>query len=125
MRTPRSRIVARLLFVAFVVVALLALRPAPSPIPENCEIITGIAESVRAGDGPGDVVVQIADDNAYYYINRGLDYGLHLPDLQESLVGQEVTVAYVRHWSTLNLAGRNRHIASISVAGQEIYSEMQ
>ena len=125
MRNPRNRFVVRFLFCIAVLAGLLALRPVNSPTPENCEVIHGVAKAVEPGTGDGDFVVHLANDDARYYINRGIERGLELRDLQESLEGQEITLAYVRHWSTLNLAGHNRHIARISVDGQEIYSEMQ
>ena len=125
MRTPRIRIFARIIFSFLVLAGLLALRPVSTPTPENCDVITGIAEEIRVGDGEADIVVQMADDDAYYYINRGLESGLELSELRQSLEGHQITLAYVRHWSTLNLSGRNRHIAQISVGGEEIYSEMQ
>ena len=108
-----------------VLAGLLALRPVNAPTPDNCEVVRGIAKTVESGRGDGDIVVRIANDDSNYYINRGLDRGLNLSTLQESLEGQEITLSYVRHWSTLNLAGHNRHIARISVDGEEIYSEMQ
>ena len=103
------------LFLAFVPVAPATL--------ENTVEISGKVQAIKEG-GPQDVVIKLSDDPHHYYINRGLEQGLELKDLQKRLEGEEITLRYVKHWSLLNPSGRVRPVAYLSHEGREIFDMM-
>lgn len=97
--------------------------PLPAASSSNCEPVEGKVVKVENGSGASDVVIVLANDNAYYYINRGLDRGVKLDALAKQLVDKTVTVYYIKHWSILNFSGKTRHVARIVVNDEVAYNE--
>jgi hypothetical protein len=107
----------------FLVLLAYSVMPLPMANPSNCGAVVGKVESVKAGDGPGDILVTFSGDNDYYYINRGLENGIRLEVLSKQLVDKTAKVYYIKHWSLLNFNSKTRHIARIEVGEQLVYNE--
>jgi len=86
------------------------------PSPEGCTLKEVQVKRVYEG-GVKDVV--FADDSGEtYYINRGLENGLQLAELEDLVVDKNVTL----HLANV-IYGTTAHIAQLAVDGQVIYTE--
>ena len=73
------------------------------------DTVTGIYEG-----GVKDVVFSLKHHKSYY-INRGLENGLHLDSLRKQVMGKRVTISY---------ASPTTHINRFEKGGRVIYSEL-
>lgn len=103
---------------------ILALRPIEPSTLSDCIRVDGIIAAIDTNGGPSDVSIYIKGDNSYYYINRGLEKGLQLGDLQSNLVGQHCTLFYADHWTPLDPFGTHRHVTKIQVKETAVYNEV-
>ena len=111
-----------LLVLFLILFFILALRPVPS-LPElECEVTTGIVTDLFEG-GEKDIVFRLRGDKRAFYINRGIEKGLILSDLQDRLSGKEVTFKYPKYWSPLDPASRAVHLSKVEFDGITIYAE--
>lgn len=97
----------------------------PKPTKDNCIGVSAWIDEVEAGEGQGDIVIKVKGDKAHYYINRGLEKGLKIENLQKDFLGKEVHLKYIDNWSILDPRNQYRHVASMEVNGNTIYSEIQ
>jgi hypothetical protein len=74
------------------------------------DTVTGIYEG-----GIKDVVFSLKHHKSYY-INRGLENGLHLDSLRKQVMGKQVTISY---------ASPTSHINRFETDGRAIYSELK
>lgn len=113
-----------LLLIGLIILALFTGRPITHADESNTVAVSG--RLVRIAEGSADdVVIQLADDPGHYYINQGLKQGLRPDYLHQALVGQNVELRYVRHWSVLNAKGLVRHVAYLARGELVVYSEME
>jgi len=98
--------------------------PIMSPNESDCTIVRGEVTNLMGNDNTFDISLFLENDDAYYYVNRGLENGLSINELEESLLHQFAEVHYVRHWSLLNFKGKRRHIARIKVGNELLYDEI-
>jgi hypothetical protein len=90
------------------------------PKPEECAIVeTTITKII---EGPSYDILFRNEHGDNFYINRGLQQGLNLEELNTSVLNKTVTL----HLARL-LAGTvtSEHIAQIEVEGQIIYTEFE
>jgi hypothetical protein len=102
---------------------LFSLIPLPKAAPGNCVKVMSKVVKIEPGTGEGDIVLTLANDDAYYYINRGLEYGIKMDVLKVRLLNKEVSLYYIKHWSMLNINGKTRHLARIEVDDALAYNE--
>ncbi len=89
----------------------------------NCLQSIGVVDMVYEG-GVHDIVIHLKDDNQRYYINRGLEKDLTISGLQEKLIGKEVNLCHLKHWSLLKpRANTSGHISELRCESELIYSE--
>ena len=60
---------------------------------ENCMQISGLVTEVSEG-GNKDVVIKIDGSHTAYYINRGLENGVKLKNLQNDLLNKNATLTF-------------------------------
>jgi len=121
-RIPLSLLMAGLclLLVALIFVTLRPLAPATVRNTEEVQ-----ATLIRISEGTShDLLIELKDDPNHYYINRGLEQGLHLQELKNELEGKEIRLRYIKHWSLLNPVGRARPLAQLSADGKAIFNAM-
>ena len=119
------KILTTIIGVCFLVLAILIFRPVP--IPENaedCLVAEGKVTQIFEG-GVKDVVFMLENDETTYYINRGLELGLNLEDLQNTLIGNKVTILYPDYWSPLIPNSTSRHLTILEYNGKDIYNEIE
>ncbi|MDG5490397.1 hypothetical protein [Psychroserpens sp. SPM9] len=86
-----------------------------NPQPEDCVITT--ATITKITEGPSyDIVFH--DDDASFYINRGLEYGLNLDTLNAKVLNKTVTL----HLPKL-FYGTTKHIAQLAIGDEIIFTE--
>lgn len=78
-----------------------------------------IVEKVVAGEGENDIVLITQSNSVQYYINRGLEKGLSIEDLNQKLTNDTVLISYIDHKSILNPQGNYRHVIQLQ-KGQEL-----
>ncbi|MCM5530261.1 hypothetical protein [Parasegetibacter sp. NRK P23] len=117
------KVVYVLLTFLFLTFGFLSFRPLPNASADNCISYSGIVTDVLKGDGEADIVVKLKDCKNYYYINRGIDNGHSVEALKEKLIGQDVELLTISHWTPLDPLSKIRHIAEIRSVGALVYTE--
>ncbi len=98
------------------------LRPIPAPGPGKFDVAESSLLDVREEGGPEDIVLQLADDDRLFYINRGMT--TISPQKIKHLAGEQtVKVYFSNQWSLLDPASQNRHVYAVEAGDQMIYSE--
>jgi len=110
---------------SFFIFAAMIFRPVPIPKDaEDCLVAEGKVVSVYAG-GPNDIKFRLEGDKTTYYINRGLEYGLVLEDLQKELTGNMVKIRYPKYWTPLDPNNSIKHLCILEYNGSEIFNEIE
>ena len=87
-----------------------------NPKPEDCEIKEIQVAKIYEG-GVKDIV--FAEENGdFYYINRGLEQGYTLEDLEAKVLNKKVTL----HLPNI-IMGTSNHIAQLEVGDEIIFTE--
>ncbi|HPR84328.1 MAG TPA: hypothetical protein PL034_02105 [Candidatus Paceibacterota bacterium] len=89
---------------------------------ENSIKITGNLNKIYEG-GVNDICFRLHGDSACYYINRGLEQGLDLEELQRTIGQKEITIWYANYWSLFNIAKNSRHIDQLALGDSIIFTE--
>jgi len=91
-----------------------------SPQPKGCQVIT--IKIIKITEGSSYDIVFHDDGTDKYYINRGLEYGLNLDNLNATVLNKTVTL----HLPKL-LGGlvTSEHIAQLAINDQVIYTEFK
>ena len=114
-----NSIIKKSLFV-LIPLALLALAPSAcvinNPQPEECEVKEVVIASIWEGTSYDIVFRDKGGD--MYYINRGLEQGLTISDLQDRVLNKKVTL----HLPVL-LMGTSEHIAQLAVDEAIVFTE--
>ena len=89
--------------------------------------ITAKLNAITTCCAGGDIIFHLDNqDNSSYYINRGVENGLKLEELQEALLDKEITVSYhKRGWNVLNYRNRAKHICEVRLENKVLYSEIR
>jgi hypothetical protein len=68
----------------------------------------------------------LKNKNGYPYINRGLQVGLNIEELNNKLKGQEVLIKFVDHWTSLDFNKSSPTIAYIEIdkTGEIVYNNI-
>lgn len=118
----RRQIILAVVFSLIFLMTISVFRPVPKCRGDNCLSFSGTVNRVFEG-GEKDVIFQFMESDRLFYINRGLEQGLILEDLQHRLTGKELTVHYARYWTPLDPGGSIKHIASVEFDGQVLFDE--
>ena len=105
------------------VTIVLCLRPVPILAEKDCLVIKGTVSEIYEG-GVKDVVFKLQGQNQSFYVNRGLQRGLSLKELQANLTGREIVLKYPDHWTLLNPNSLSVHISKIEHAGHTVFTEL-
>ncbi len=111
-----------ILSIVIIAFGIVSFKPIIKPSPRNCVIITGTVEQIWASDENHDINIRLQGSDVIYYINRGLESELRTYDLK-SLIGQNIQIYAVKHWTILDPKRKVQHIACIKVGEESLYSE--
>ena len=87
-----------------------------NPNPEDCLRKELTVSSIYEG-GVKDIVFANANGD-FYYINRGLERGLTLAEMEEKVLNKKVTLHLAN-----TLIGTSRHIAQLAVENEVVFTE--
>ncbi len=113
--------IAWVLITILMILAAMALKPLAIGKEEKAISISGVISQVYEA-GEKDVVFILDNSPKKYYINRGLENGLELDNLQK-LINQEVTIKYPKYWTPLDWNNSIRHLSKLEQAEFVIYTE--
>ncbi len=104
-------------------VGILIFRPVPIVKEEYAIVETGTVTRVTSNAG-NDVVFRVKERPRKYYINRGLENGLKLSELQK-LIGQKVVMKYPKYWTPLDWNDEIKHLSKLEHKGQVLFNELK
>lgn len=109
----------------FLIFASMIFRPVS--IPEDpSELLVAEGQVVKIFEGgTHDIAFRLKGDKTMYYINRGMEYGLNLEELQNELTGNNVTIKYPEHWTLLDPKNRVKHLCILEYNGKELFNEIK
>jgi len=87
-----------------------------NPKLEECEVKEIVVTKIYEG-GVKDIVIDNTE-NHLFYINRGLEQGLKIEDLQKHIINKKATLHLAN-----SLVGTSRHIAQLKVGDSIFYTE--
>lgn len=105
------------------ILVMMSLIPVSNPTLDDSEIATGNVELIVEEGGPFDIHIQLINDDHIYYVNRGVEKGLHPGELNEKLAGSDITIHYANHWTPLDPFGKLKPITRITHEEAIIYDQ--
>jgi hypothetical protein len=113
-----------LIFLILFIAAIISFRPISNPEEKDCSKITGTLMKYQYHSDFMDVQLKIDQNDKIYYINHMIDAQKIFPTL-DSLIGKEIVIYAVDHWTLLDPKSRVRHIARITTGDGKriIYTE--
>ncbi|NNK87998.1 MAG: hypothetical protein HKO90_06925 [Flavobacteriaceae bacterium] len=88
------------------------------PGPEDCEIVD--SRIIRITEGSSYDIAVHSENGDHFYINRGLQQGLNLIDLNNAILNKSVTLHLARIMGGLAVS---EHISQIEAKGDIIFTE--
>ncbi|WP_299605069.1 hypothetical protein [uncultured Aquimarina sp.] len=116
--------ISSVLFIIFMWVAIQTFKPIRDVQPDDVIEITGVVTKVEEKSG-FDIAITLENDDHYYYINRGLEQGLTIQQLQEELIGKKVTLYSIHRWTIFTRDKIMGHISKLVVDDRVIFNEIQ
>ena len=110
----------------FLILCAMVFRPVPSATENNTYDIHD--EIVNVFEGPSyDVVFVLKNRKGYPYINRGLENGMNIVELNQKLRGKSVHLKFVDHWTPLDYDKSSPTVAYIKVedSGEIVYNNIR
>jgi len=102
---------------------VLCMRPVPILAEKDCLVLKGTVTKIYEG-GVKDVVIELSGQKQKFYVNRGLQRGLNLTELQSKLTGSEIVLKYPDHWTPLDPGKSIIHISKIEHGGKTVFNEL-
>lgn len=102
-----------------------------SAIPEksnraDTKILKGKLISITSCCSGGDITFHMENDGSKsYYINRGIENGLNVTQLEKDLIGKNITIFYHKNsWNIINFRDQARHICELRTTDKIYYTEI-
>ena len=93
------------------------------PEMEDCSQVEGIVANVS--EGPSyDITIRIRGDERVFYINRGVESGLSVKDLNDLLEGNAVLIHYWDRYPISLISNSSVHITRLEYDGFPLYNEI-
>ncbi|MFD2563234.1 hypothetical protein [Aquimarina rubra] len=112
------------LFVIFMWAMIQTFKPVRNVQPEDVIEITGIVAKIEEGSG-FDIAITLENDDHYYYINRGLEQGLSVEDLQKEILNKKVTLYPIHRWTIFTRDKIMGHISKLMIEDRVIFNELK
>jgi hypothetical protein len=117
-----KKIIFKIILGVLVVFLVLVLIPINTSA-ENSIKVTGVVKSISEA-GTSDLVFELEDKKATYYINRGLENGFTLEKTKNDLIGKKIILFYAKNWTPLAPFGtKTKHITHFVANDSVLYSE--
>jgi len=117
------RVFILFLFLVFTIILFLLVRPV-AITRENSITVNSVIIGVSEG-GLKDIVISLKGARDIYYINKGIEKGLNVDDLNKKLMNKSVTILYAkpRMLSRFGPMTDTRFITELRLDKEIIYSE--
>lgn len=92
---------------------------------DDCEVVEVEINGFHGYDESKDIAVHVKDGEGRYYINRGLEAGLDVAQLEAEALNQKASIHYAKHWSLLNYDRKHRHVSRITVGDKILFNEIR
>lgn len=115
--------VSFVLFVIFMWMMIQTFKPIRNVQPEEVIEIKGKVTKIEEGSG-FDIAITLENDSHYYYINRGLQYGLTIEELQKELLNKNVTLYPIHRWTIFTRDKIMGHISKLMIEDRVIFNEL-
>lgn len=113
-------------FIGFIGLFLLVFgKPITTVRMDDCEVVVAEIDGFRGHEESKDIAVYLKDDDSHYYVNRGLEAGLQIAQLEDVAVNQVASIHYAKHWSLLNYDRKHRHVSRITVGDRVLFNEIK
>ena len=112
-----------LIISSFIILLGFTFRPIQNIEASQCAIAEGTVTAVFES-GEKDIVFELGNRSGSFYVNRGMEKGLSLGALQDTLIGTPVKIWYVHNYSLLTLFSSTKHISRLDIAGQTAFNEL-
>ncbi|WP_405209261.1 hypothetical protein [Aquimarina sp. LLG6339-5] len=114
---------AFVLFIIFITIAFQTFKPIQNVQPDDVIKITGVVSKIEERSG-FDIAITLENDPHYYYINRGLEYGLTIEELQDQILNKKVVLYPIHRWTIFTPDKIMGHIAKLMIDDQVIFNEI-
>jgi hypothetical protein len=108
----------------FCIACLLIFRPVPIIAEEHALTEKGIVASIHSNKG-NDLIFKMKNTSRRFYINRGLELGLELKELENRLINQKVVMKYPDYWTPLDWNNQIKHISKLEHEGEVLFNEFR
>ena len=119
---------AKLILISFsifiFIFAVLIFRPVPIVTENNTIVESGVVSEIYSNKG-NDIIFLLKNNQRRFYINRGLENGLELEHLKETLIGNTIVVKYPKYWTPLDWNNSIRHISKLDFNGKTLFNELK
>ncbi|AXT52303.1 hypothetical protein D1818_16180 [Aquimarina sp. BL5] len=115
--------VSFVLFVIFMWMMIQTFKPIRNVQPDEVIEIKGKVTKIEEGSG-FDIAITLENDSHYYYINRGLQYGLTIEELQKELLNKNVTLYPIHRWTIFTRDKIMGHISKLMIEDRVIFNEL-
>ena len=75
--------------------------------------------------GDKDIVFKLENNDTSFYINRGIELGLKINDLEQELMGKEIVIKYQNYRTILNWYSKSKHISKVEFKDKIIFNEFK
>ncbi|WP_108867588.1 hypothetical protein [Aquimarina aquimarini] len=111
------------LFVIFMIAVVQTFRPVRNVQPEDVMKIEGVVTDIQEGSG-FDILITLKNDAHYYYINRGIQYGLTLDQLRSDILNKTVTLYGIKRWTIFTRDKNMGHISKLTIDDVVLFNEI-
>ncbi|WP_299259698.1 hypothetical protein [uncultured Aquimarina sp.] len=98
-------------------------KPVRNVQPDEVIEITGKVIKIEEGSG-FDIVITLENDSHYYYINRGLQYGLTIDELTKEILNKKVALYPIHRWTIFTRDKILGHVSKLIVGDRVIFNEI-
>lgn len=116
-------ICAFLVFIAFMAAAVQTFKPIRNVQPDEVMEITKKVIEIKEGSGY-DIIIALENDHHQYYINRGLELGFTVEQLNTSILNKTVTLYCIERWTIFTPDKVMGHISKILAEDKVIFNEI-
>jgi hypothetical protein len=115
-----------ILLILFAGITLIASAVPSKSNREDTKAIKGKLNSISTCCPGGDIIFDLENDGGKsYYINRGVEHGLVVQDLERQLLGKEITLLYHKGgWNVLNYRNQVQHVCEVQIDKKVLYTEL-
>lgn len=115
--------ISSILFIGFMWVVIQTFKPVRNVQPDDVIEVRGKVLKIEKSAG-FDIIITLENDAHIYYINRGLQQGLTIDQLNTDLLNKTVILYPIKRWTIFTRDGIMGHISKVVIDDQVIFNEI-